>query len=388
MEKILSATNRKVFIVSEYTRSEQNSTGYFWEKLISKLEDDQFSTIVINPPENLRDIKYDRFNVIRRGFRKVLISIFLFREVVRAVRADDVLVSGTNPVFLMPVLAIAKLFRGFKWTVFVSDVFPENLAPAGIIGSKNIVYSFLVSIFSWSYKSADRLLAVGRDMQKLLSLKVGTNEKVRHVPHWVDLSEVDVLDISESCISDIRGLEGKIVFQFFGNMGKLQDIPNLLEAISLTKSPVAAFVFIGAGTESVLIQKFIEDHPEKPVYFLGELQQSKKNLGLAACDVAIVSLIPGMAGLAVPSKSYFSLAAGRPLLAVMDDDAEISNLVREEQVGWCCPPGDPVALSLLFDEICFQREKLKETSKKAREVAELKYSQNIVLELYKNSIVQ
>ena len=41
-----------------------------------------------------------------------------------------------------------------------------------------------------------------------------------------------------------------------------------------------------------------------------------------------------MLGLAVPSKSYFSLANGMPLLTIMNKKSEISSLVEENNFGW------------------------------------------------------
>ena len=59
-----------------------------------------------------------------------------------------------------------------------------------------------------------------------------------------------------------------------------------------------------------------------------------------------------MLGLGVPSKAYFSLAADKPLLAVMDDNAEISQVVREYGVGWQCKSADPRGLADLIATIC------------------------------------
>ena len=41
-----------------------------------------------------------------------------------------------------------------------------------------------------------------------------------------------------------------------------------------------------------------------------------------------------MYGLAVPSKSYFSLAHGLPLLTIMNKKSEISNFVNKNNFGW------------------------------------------------------
>jgi glycosyltransferase involved in cell wall biosynthesis len=84
-----------------------------------------------------------------------------------------------------------------------------------------------------------------------------------------------------------------------------------------------------------------------------------------------------MKGLAVPSKAYFSLAADKPILAVMDEESEISLMVEEEEIGWVCPAGDPIALAKIIDHIC--DEDLTKYSGKLQQLAETKYSEEAIL---------
>jgi hypothetical protein len=63
--------------------------------------------------------------------------------------------------------------------------------------------------------------------------------------------------------------------------------------------------------------------------------------------------MPGMFGLAVPSKAYFSMAADKPLLVIGDEGAELERTVSTHKgLGWFCKAGDPVALARKIDEIC------------------------------------
>ncbi len=54
---------------------------------------------------------------------------------------------------------------------------------------------------------------------------------------------------------------------------------------------------------------------------------------MAAADVHLVSLLPAIEGLIVPSKTYGILAAGRPLVFVGDTDGEIAGMIRRHDCG-------------------------------------------------------
>lgn len=67
----------------------------------------------------------------------------------------------------------------------------------------------------------------------------------------------------------------------------------------------------------------------------------------------MVSLAPGMSGLAVPSKAYFSLAADKPIFVIGDKGAELESLIEENaNIGWYCGSYDTAEVAKMFDEIC------------------------------------
>lgn len=356
-----------VFVVSEYVDAKQNSTGFFWSKIIKKIGSELGKVTVIYPSVGPATSSFDEGTVTEVSFfspkfnkNKLLFRLFgqlcqnvgFCWNILRYVGKHDVVLSGTNPTLLLLVMPVLKLVKGFKWGVLVHDVFPENLVPAGILNSSSSVYAIASRLFSAIYNSADLLIVIGRDMQELVSQKVRDAKKIVFVPNWADETEVFPVSRHTAPFINELGWEDKVVFQFFGNIGRLQGIENILESITLVEDDRAAFLFIGDGALVSKVNDFVIRNPDKNVAYAGAIPLKDKNKGLAACDVALITLEKGMLGLGVPSKAYFSLAADKPLLAVMDDNAEISRVVRETGVGWQCGPADARALADLIVHIC------------------------------------
>ena len=107
---------------------------------------------------------------------------------------------------------------------------------------------------------------------------------------------------------------------------------------------------------------------------------------LNACDVAIVSLVRGMVGVSMPSRTYNILAAGKPILALTEVGSELAQVVEEEQVGWVVPPADPTSLTETVIEILNQRTRLQAMGKSARKAALAKYSLASAIEKYRRMI--
>ena len=101
------------------------------------------------------------------------------------------------------------------------------------------------------------------------------------------------------------------------------------------------------------MREFIKKNPFKDVELHPPIDFKDNNIGLNACDVAMVSLAPGMSGLAVPSKAYFSLAADKPIIVIGDHDSELKALIEDNTgIGWYCYSHNSSEVAKLIDKIC------------------------------------
>lgn len=389
----------KVFIVSEFVDATENSTGYYWSKIIGGLSK-KFSNIYVistknsygkvKAPSNLvtyihiNSIEYNKKDLISRLFGQACQTFFFSKAIIKNIGRGDVIFSGTNPTLLIIAISILKSFKGFKWVILVHDVFPENLVAAKLINNKSLFYRLLKGLFDRVYSSADTLIAIGRDMYDLLSMKTKMQCRIEYISNWVDLTDITPLKRNSKKL--IFALDdNKIIFQFFGNLGRLQGIENLLKAILLVKNRKATFIFIGSGSDESLILDFIKNNPNKSIFHFSEIPFKRNNVALSSCDVAIVSLAEGMNGLGVPSKAYFSLAADKPLLFIGDKTSELSILMSEEpNCGWHCESGNPKKLALLIDQICNAINLAAPSSRRA--IIAKKYNYKKAIEKYSKLI--
>lgn len=94
----------------------------------------------------------------------------------------------------------------------------------------------------------------------------------------------------------------------------------------------------------------------------------------AACDVAVISLVPGMLGLSVPSRIYSVLASGRPIIGVVEETSELERLLAEEPLGWWVRPGDVSGFVTAVRQAEAAGPRLLEMGSRARQIAERDYS--------------
>ena len=122
------------------------------------------------------------------------------------------------------------------------------------------------------------------------------------------------------------------------------------------------------------------------VTLLDQRPRSDQSNFLNACDVSMVSLLPGMTGAGVPSRLYNTMAAGKPVIAITGPDSEVSLVVQEEQIGWVVPPDQPEKLAEVIREAKAHPDALFLMGQRARAVAEAKYSPDRIINTYSELI--
>ena len=394
----------RTWIISEYCYPVVVTTGYYVTEIAEYLAAKGLDVGVITSNNTYYDsdvssqLKYEEHNGVKiyrkihrqiskndnkkRVVRFITLSFSFFWMSLRHLKKGDQVIVLTNPAFFMLFMPVVRFFTGCKYHILVHDIFPENLSSLGKVNQSSGFYKLLKKVFDKAYSKADSLISIGNDMTNVLASKVKGNTPISLIPNWADVEEVNPRKKEETetyrKVQDFA--DGRVLFQFAGNLGKAQGLDNLMDAIDKVETDDARFLFVGAGAKLDDVNKFAEKHEN--TYAFGFVSRSQQNDFLNACDVGIVTLADGMYGLGVPSKSYNIMATGRPILYVGADDSEVAMFVKKYDIGWVVKPKDPEALKNQIEAIVKERDKLQQKGINAREVAEKVYGKNVILEKY------
>lgn len=296
-------------------------------------------------------IALNKNKLLARVLRLLFLSFKMTYKVIRLVKKKDHLILVTNPAFLILALSIIKPFKKFKLSILIHDVFPENLVPGNMLKSTSWKYKLLKSIYDGAYRKADKLIVLGKDMEQLM------NNKLRHhippiqvITNWAD---EDVFPLADFNKSEYLGFDvtGKVVLGFAGNLGRLQGLPEFLSAFQAASNKNVVLVLIGDGALKKEIQSIIDNEKLENVVLLGSKPRHEQNLFLNACDIGLITLKAGMAGLGVPSKTYNIMAAGKALLYMGDKGSEVDNYIKSYLCGWSFSVDEPDRLTYFLSTV-------------------------------------
>jgi glycosyltransferase involved in cell wall biosynthesis len=400
--------DQRIWVVSELYYPELTSTGYFLTGIAEGLAEGRNVSVLCGQPSywargerapahevrNGVDVHrcwattLDKNHLLFKLINLITISVSIFFAALFRVRRGDILICVTNPPLLPYFAAVACRLKKASFVLLIHDIYPDILTRLGIFELRSIFIRLFDRASLWLYESADRILVVGRDMQNLVVGKLRSRcDRVIIATNWANTELISPEPRINNKLLNSLNLNACLVVQFWGNMGRPHCIEDLVDAAQLLKSdPEIHFLLIGWGTKTPWAIAEKQARGLTNLTILNPFPREESCNVQNACDVAINTLSKGMAGISVPSRTYNALAAGKPMLAVCDDDSELAAVVREEDIGWVVPPGRPDLIASALIEAKANRGRLQSMGERAHKAVEAKYSRSHVIQVYRDLI--
>lgn len=315
--------------------------------------------------ENYKSAKVFRFKTIE-GYRDsklakvinylVFVILGSYKAICLRNTVDKVFVYQTGPLTqAIPAILLRKIFKK-KFIIWTWDLWPDTVYSYGIKKTK-IKTFFLDKFVSFVYKSADTILISSPGFKDSL-LKYAPLKNFEVLSNWIKPI------ISKPIGSSLNFSVEKLHFLFAGNIGKVQNIENVILGfqIAFKKNPNISFHLVGDGSELNNLKKLVKSRSIPGVYFWGRFTESEMLEFYEKTDFLVISLNPdNVYEKYVPSKFQTYLQTGKPILCAMH--GTVSEIIQNEALGITTEPGNPVEIAKAFLEIitfsAFQKEEIK-----------------------------
>ncbi len=408
-QKLKAEKLRRLWVVTELYYPENNQTGYYLTGIGEGLTEIFDVKVICGQPNyaargtrapksevhkaveifRVWGTTLDKDVLIYRLINMLTLGISMFcKTLIKVKKTDEILVVSAPPTLPFITAIAAKICKS-EFTLVIQDKYPETLTAVGKSRPDSLFVKFLNESNRWLYREAKKIIVVGRDMRELVKTQLSpTSDKdktpIEVIQNWASLEEIEPLARNENPILKELNLLDKFVFLYAGNMGHPQDIESIVAcAAELKNDKRFHFLFIGSGVKRKWLLNEVKAKQLTNLTILAPRPRNEQNLFLNACDVGLVPLIKKMRGVAMPSRTYNFLAAGKPILALTEENSEVAQLLEEDKVGWYVPPSAPEKLLKKIYQIYDQREKIREMGCLARRIAIEKYSVETAIEKYK-----
>lgn len=268
----------------------------------------------------------------------------------RGRRFDAIFCFETSPITsALPAVLLRRLKRA-PLLLWVLDLWPDTLAAVGMVRSERGLNA-VGALVRFIYKRCDLILAQSRSFFPAIERWSREPAKTRYFPQWAEaIFDGDMRAVAPA--PELVAHAGAFKIMFAGNVGDAQDFPALLTAAEATRAqPGIHWLIVGDGRQADWVRsEIVRRGLQSTVFMLGRHPIERMPEFFKAADALLVSLkAEPIFAMTIPGKVAAYLAAGRPLLAMLDGEG--ARVISEAGAGFVAPAGNGARLAELADQL-------------------------------------
>ncbi|MEA5557807.1 glycosyltransferase family 4 protein [Nodularia spumigena] len=380
---------QQITIITQYFHPHHGATSQLMTDLAKGFSDLGYTMNIFTgtqakktTPKSLNTININRaFSPIKSStsiYSKIISSIFFLLGalwyVIFSIPRNTTLLIVSNPPYAGVLAIFFKIIYKGKYHFLLQDIFPESAAMSGIMKENSILYKFLAKLIYLTYKYSECIIVLSTSMQEFIEKKYpDLKSQIKVIENW-SIEDIPNVSKQENQFAQEQKLDKIFTVLYSGNLGRLHDIETITEAAIILKDDPIKFVFIGDGAKTKIVRQAIDTHNLKNILLLPYQPRELLSLSLTACDISLVSLIPGAESIVAPSKLYGMLAAGRGIISISVPNSYLDQLLTNSNCGINVPPHNPEYLADIIRKLQSDEERVKLMGERARKLYKDKYT--------------
>lgn len=384
---------KRILLLSQFFYPDKTGTGKILAELFFALNKQKFSVDVISSRQKYSDVEncilkkqecIDGIHIYRtfRWFmskeqplgRIYNYMVFFLCACVtcffkRLHKAKDIIVSVSNPP-IMPLLGALLRSENRKFIYILHDLYPDIAIAMHVVDERHLFSRMMFKVNQYVFRRADKIVVLGRDMKLHLMRAYSVPEKkLVVITNWANIKQQN---------ANLLKKKSKFRILYTGNMGRFHNLEVAVETVR-NRSDVELF-FVGEGAlKSKLMEMSIGMGNVK---FFPYLDDEEYSAMLGSTDALLVSLEKNLSGLAVPSKFYTYLAAGKPIFCISDKDTEMAITIEEYKCGFVIAHEDVAGFRKAIDDLLQSKELKGYMGENGRKLFEEKYRKDHIVKQY------
>lgn len=273
-------------------------------------------------------------NKFEKGFANILLS-YQYKKSYKNFWKDkdiDLIVVATPSVMFADFISYLKKKRKTRVYLMQKDIFPQNAVDLGFMRKDGIFYDFFKKNEIKLLQSADWIgcTSPGNIKYLLNHYSFLKEERVKLLYNCTNILDISV----DAMLLSKYNLENKFIVVFGGNMGKPQQLENILCLAKKCKIyHDVLFLIIGKGTEVENLKQEIRILELNNITIFDKVPREDYFELLANCNIGLISLHQDFTVPNTPMKLNDYLNAGIPVLASIDRSNDLGDLLVKNKMG-------------------------------------------------------
>lgn len=311
---------------------------------------------------------------VRRLINESLLSFRAWQAIrleLSSIKVDGVVYYSPSIFFGFLVSKLKRYFNCKAYLV-LRDLFPQWAIDEKMIGEHSLVTRYLRFFETKNYLAADRIGLMSEENFEVFQKLQPRFNNIEVLRNWV---AVDSNVIIQPYWREQLGLQDKVILLYGGNIGKAQDMPNLMRlAHSLKDEPTAHFVIVGQGESFQEVADYIDAKALTNVTLMPSISQDAFKVLLSEVDIGLFSLARSHTAHNFPGKILGYIANDLPILGSVNPGNDLMSVINDHQAGFVFENGDDAALLKAAKDLVVSCELRQQCGKNARALLESHFS--------------
>jgi hypothetical protein len=271
--------------------------------------------------------------IVLRIFDAIFFSFWVFFCLIR-IRPKNIYVSTDPPILVPFIIAIFSKIINYKYIYHLQDIHPEALNV--VVKIYRNIFGLLKKIDNFSMKQASMLITLNEEMKIEILNRINIKK------------EIAIICNPSITFNNDLSLKKKRGFSFTGNIGRLQRIPLLINAITEyeKRGGRLEFAFAGKGVFSDLIFKLTKKI--SLIKYHGLVTPDEAASISSKYEWALVPIEDEVTRYSFPSKISSYICSSAKILAICSDETTVAKWIKTNQLGIAVKPTVNAVIDIFF----------------------------------------
>jgi colanic acid biosynthesis glycosyl transferase WcaI len=253
----------------------------------------------------------------------------------------DTVICVSPPLELALTAWLIARSRRATLLLHLQDLVPDAALSVGMM-REGAAVGIARRLERFVYARADRITVISQGFFDNLVAKGVPAEKLQVLPNWVETGKFNV-EPDHAIRASLGAANGETLALHTGNMGAKQGLETVLGAAAELVDENVVVALIGDGSHRRQLEAHATRLGLQNLKFLP--LQADLPATLAAADVLVLSQRGTVIDSVAPSKLLSYMAAGKPVVAAVNELSEAGRMIRTANCGVVVPPEQPEALA-------------------------------------------
>jgi len=251
----------------------------------------------------------------------------------------DVAVVVSPPLGLGFFAWLFSALKGTPYVFHVQDLQPDAAMSLGMLKPSRFTQA-LYKLEALAYAKAARVSGICNGMIRAYQRKNVPQEKIMMFPNGVAKPGADYFPAAGAFRKRNGIPDGNCLATYSGNIGAKQGLDILFAVAEKITGESITIVICGDGARRAEMEKQVAERKLKNLLLMPLQDELAYREMQVDTSISLITQQKGTGQFFFPSKMLSAMVFSKPILAVGDEDSELSHAVRDAKCGCVVEPGD------------------------------------------------